>query len=52
MNKPAESNQHALAEPWDKGDALVLQPDEGESYWQPKPANGYSTVKEIGRAHV
>ncbi len=33
------------AVPWDKGDALAVQPDEGESYWQPKPANGYSTVK-------
>lgn len=27
------------------GSKFVLQPDEGESYWQPKPANGYSTVK-------
>jgi quercetin dioxygenase-like cupin family protein len=45
MNKPAEKPGPVLAEPWDKGDALVLQPDEGESYWQPTPANGYSTVK-------
>jgi mannose-6-phosphate isomerase-like protein (cupin superfamily) len=28
-----------------KGTALVLQPDEGPSYWQPMPANGYATVK-------
>src|SRR5688500_3001368 len=28
-----------------KGSKFVLQPDEGTSYWQPKPANGYSTVK-------
>ena len=45
VNKPAEKNQPMLAELWDKGDALVLQPDEGESYWQPNPANGYSTIK-------
>jgi quercetin dioxygenase-like cupin family protein len=29
----------------DKGSRIVLQPDEGASYWQPKPANGYATVK-------
>ena len=45
MNKPTEKNQPVLAEPWDKGDALVLQPDEGLSYWQPMPANGHTTVK-------
>ena len=28
-----------------EGDALVLQPDEGESHWQPFPANGYATIK-------
>lgn len=27
------------------GNALVLQPDEGPSYWQPMPARGYATVK-------
>ena len=27
---------------WDKGTKLVLQPEEGASYWQPKPANGYA----------
>lgn len=32
-------------EPWDKGDSIVLQPDEGESYWQPMPANGHMTIK-------
>ena len=32
MNKPAEKSQPALPEPWDQGDAVVLQPDEGESY--------------------
>jgi len=31
--------------PWDKGDAIVLQPDAGESYWQPQPANGHIEVK-------
>ena len=44
MNKPAETALHEV-EPWDKGDALVLQPDEGQSFWQPMPANGYSTIK-------
>ena len=29
----------------DKGSTIVLQPEEGESYWQPKPANGYAMVK-------
>lgn len=33
------------ASPWDRGDAIVLQPDEGKSYWQPQPANGYMTMK-------
>lgn len=38
--KPAEATPDRVV-PSDKGDAIVLQPDEGESYWQPKPANGY-----------
>ena len=29
----------------DKGSKLVLQPDEGISYWQPEPANGYVMIK-------
>src|SRR3984893_54597 len=28
-----------------KGPGMVLQPEEGEAYWQPVWANGYSTVK-------
>ena len=28
-----------------RGHAVAMQPDEGPSYWQPKPANGYSTPK-------
>jgi quercetin dioxygenase-like cupin family protein len=28
-----------------KGSKIVLQPGEGESYWQPKPASGYAVVK-------
>ncbi len=28
-----------------KGPALVLGPDDGNSYWQPQPSRGYSTVK-------
>src|SRR4029077_7734097 len=31
--------------PANKGSKFVLQPDDGASYWQPKPANGYATVK-------
>ncbi len=46
MNKPAEKDPAALADPWDKGDAIVLQPDEGESWWQLVPANGYSIVND------
>ena len=26
-------------------DGLVLQPEDGQSFWQPVPANGYVTVK-------
>lgn len=28
-----------------KGQAMVLGPEEGDSYWQPEPAHGYITVK-------
>ncbi len=28
-----------------KGQAFVVRPDEGESYWQPVPANGYAEVR-------
>ncbi len=28
----------------ERGAAFVVQPDEGESYWQPVPANGYAEV--------
>jgi mannose-6-phosphate isomerase-like protein (cupin superfamily) len=28
-----------------KGFAIVVQPDEGESFWQPVPANGYTEVR-------
>ena len=34
---------------WDKGDALVIPPDQGVSYWQPKPANGYVEFKVTPR---
>jgi quercetin dioxygenase-like cupin family protein len=34
----------ALALDADRGAALVLGPGEGESYWQPVPANGYIDV--------
>ena len=29
----------------DKRAATVVQPDEGESFWQPVPANGYAEVR-------
>ena len=29
----------------DKGAAIVLQPEDGDSFWQPVPANGYASVK-------
>ncbi len=29
----------------ERGAAIVRQPDEGESYWQPVPANGYAEVR-------
>jgi quercetin dioxygenase-like cupin family protein len=29
----------------EKGVALALGPEEGDSYWQPQPSNGYVTVK-------
>ncbi len=32
-----------------KGEAIVVQPDAGESYWQPVPANGHAEVKIAGR---
>ena len=40
-----ETGPALAADPADKGSKFVLQPDEGTSYWQPKPANGYATVK-------
>ena len=30
---------------YDKGDAIVMAPEEGASYWQPKPSTGYVTAK-------
>ncbi len=32
-------------DPSEKRTAVVVQPDEGESFWQPAPANGYAEVK-------
>ncbi len=29
----------------DKDPAIVVQPDDGDSFWQPVPANGYAEVK-------
>ncbi len=29
----------------ERGEAFVVQPDEGESYWQPVPANGYVELR-------
>ena len=41
----AEPATHRDSAPEHKGSKLVLQPDEGVSYWQPRPANGYTTIK-------
>jgi mannose-6-phosphate isomerase-like protein (cupin superfamily) len=30
---------------------VVVQPDEGESFWQPVPANGYAEVRVSHRKH-
>lgn len=34
-----------------KGPVLVLGPEDGESYWQPRPHSGYMTVKVSQRNH-
>ena len=34
-----------------KGPAMVLGPEEGQSYWQPGPHSGYMTVK-LGPANI
>src|SRR5262245_15191560 len=34
-----------------KGPAMVLGPEDGESYWQPGPHHGYMTVKLSPRNH-
>jgi len=41
----APASAPAATDHADKGSKFVLQPDEGNSYWQPKPANGYITIK-------
>ncbi len=33
----------------ERGEILVVQPGEGESYWQPVPANGHITIKVAPR---
>jgi mannose-6-phosphate isomerase-like protein (cupin superfamily) len=39
MDTPIKTAEQA------KGFAIVVQPDEGESWWQPVPANGYTEVR-------
>jgi mannose-6-phosphate isomerase-like protein (cupin superfamily) len=34
-----------------EGRVIVVQPDEGESFWQPVPANGYAEVRVSHRKH-
>ena len=34
-----------------KGQAFVIQPDEGDSFWQPVPANGYVELRLSTRKH-
>jgi mannose-6-phosphate isomerase-like protein (cupin superfamily) len=33
-------------------EVAVVQPDEGESFWQPVPANGYAEVRVSHRRHA
>ncbi len=35
----------------ERGVACVVQPEEGKSFWQPVPANGYAEV-QISRRNV
>jgi quercetin dioxygenase-like cupin family protein len=44
-DRASESPASAVHAQPDKGSTIVLQPEEGRSYWQPKPANGYVIVK-------
>lgn len=44
MNSNASGGAAGASRP-DKGGAIVVGPDEGESWWQPGPSNGYVTVK-------
>ncbi|HEX4810619.1 MAG TPA: hypothetical protein VH325_16905 [Bryobacteraceae bacterium] len=39
--EPVTSNNR----PSHKGNSIVLQPEEGDSYWQPTPTGGYATIK-------
>ena len=32
-------------------EVVVVQPDEGESFWQPVPANGYAEIRVSHRRH-
>jgi mannose-6-phosphate isomerase-like protein (cupin superfamily) len=34
-----------------RSEVVVVQPDEGESFWQPVPANGYAEVRVSHRRH-
>lgn len=35
-----------------RGDAVVVQPDEGVSHWQPMPANGCAEVPPVTRGNA
>lgn len=41
----ADTDAATAEERADKGTGLVLQPEEGRGYWQPRPANGHIIVK-------
>jgi oxalate decarboxylase/phosphoglucose isomerase-like protein (cupin superfamily) len=41
----ADTAAATVEERADKGTKLVLQPEEGRGYWQPKPANGHIIIK-------
>ncbi len=37
--------EHKIEASEDKGDVLILEPEEGKNFWQPVPANGHISVR-------
>jgi mannose-6-phosphate isomerase-like protein (cupin superfamily) len=44
-----KSNRRRVMAKSERGAVVICQPDEGESFWQPMPANGYAEVRVSGR---